>query len=109
MIRIHHMIQFTHSLLQQLLQAVDVRSVPSFPLHHHAVSAQAGVGLRKINNAFTIRAVWSVLNECWLFTQIVLFIFDGVKAHLNSDRSGFPSKRTLVQLNSGVKAKWTKS
>lgn len=31
--------QVTHSLLQQLLQAVDVRPVPSLPLHHHAVSA----------------------------------------------------------------------
>lgn len=28
----------THGLLQQLLQAVDVRTVPSLPLHHHAVS-----------------------------------------------------------------------
>ncbi|TNN47654.1 Ribokinase [Liparis tanakae] len=29
----------THGLLQQLLQAVDVRPVPSLPLHHHAVTA----------------------------------------------------------------------
>lgn len=33
-----YVIQFTHSLLQQLFQAVDVWSVPSLALHHHAVS-----------------------------------------------------------------------
>ena len=32
------MFQFTHSFLQQLFQAVDVWSVPSLALHHHAVS-----------------------------------------------------------------------
>lgn len=31
---------FTHSLLQQLFQAVNVWSVPSLPLHHHTVSAE---------------------------------------------------------------------
>lgn len=35
--------QVTHRLLQQLLQAVDVRPVPSLPLHYHAVSAAAAV------------------------------------------------------------------
>lgn len=32
-------LQFTYSFLQQLLQAVDVWSVSSLPLHHHAVAA----------------------------------------------------------------------
>lgn len=32
-------VQFTHSFLQQLFQAVDMWSVSSLPLHHHAVSA----------------------------------------------------------------------
>lgn len=33
---------FTHSLLQQLFQAVDMRPVSSLPLHHHTVSAGDG-------------------------------------------------------------------
>lgn len=33
------MCEFTHSLLQQLFQAVDVWSVPPLPLHHHTVTA----------------------------------------------------------------------
>lgn len=32
-------LQFTHGFLQQLFQAVDVWSVSSLPLHHHAVAA----------------------------------------------------------------------
>ena len=32
-------VRFTHSLLQQLFQAVNVWSVSSLPLHHDAVSA----------------------------------------------------------------------
>lgn len=42
-----YVIWFTHSLLQQLLQAVDVWSVPSLPLHHHAVSAGRKCGYRQ--------------------------------------------------------------
>lgn len=34
--------RFTHSLLQQLFQAVDMWSVSSLPLHHHTVSAGDG-------------------------------------------------------------------
>lgn len=42
-----YVIWFTHSLLQQLLQAVDVWSVPSLPLHHHTVSARRKCGYRQ--------------------------------------------------------------
>lgn len=34
----------THSLLEELFQAVDVRSVSSLPLHDHAVSVGKGEG-----------------------------------------------------------------
>ena len=39
-------LRLTHSLLQQLFQAVDVWSVPSLALHHHTVSA-GGAGAQK--------------------------------------------------------------
>lgn len=42
---------FTHSLLQQLLQAVDVWPVPSLPLHHHTVSAGRERGEGVLNDS----------------------------------------------------------
>lgn len=69
--------QVTHRLLQQLLQAVDVRPVASLPLHHHAVSAAAAAVTR--DTTFTIEFdfsgthlgdlwPWSSDKQAWFLT-----------------------------------------
>ncbi len=63
--------QFTHGFLQQLFQAVDVRSVPSLTFHHHAVAAE-----RNCEKEVTEAALALYLDsDCWRVQYVKCVFF----------------------------------